>query len=376
MLRTLRTSQLARSGFGTPSFGLRFNSVGRAFVFSQTGEPKDVIQVLEYPIEKPLENQVLLKSLGFTINPADINQLEGVYPSVPPKSVQINNEDAAIGGNEGLFQVLDPGAKSGLKKGDWVLPRKTCFGTWRSHALVEADTVVKIDNTDLTKVQATTVSVNPSTAYEMLKDLKEGDWFIQNGGNSGVGRAAIQIGHILGLKSISVVRDRPDLEVLKKELTDLGATHVITEEEASDKLFSKQIKSWTGGKIKLALNCIGGKSATSIMRQLGAGGSIVTYGGMSKKPLTFPTGPFIFKDITAKGYWLTRWADKHPEEKAKTIENIFKFYREKKFVAPPVNISTLDFSKGNDVVLSEFLDALGKAQKGGGKKQLVQWVEY
>lgn len=352
------------------------HTLGRAFVFANTGTPSEVVQVHQYKLDEPRESQVLLRSLGFTINPADINQLEGVYPSIPPKSVELaDSTPAAVGGNEGLFEVIQAGTSAGdLAKGDWVIPRKTCFGTWRSHALAEHDTVTKIDKTGISKIEATTVSVNPSTGYELLGKLKEGDWFIQNGGNSGVGRAAIQVGRIRGLKSINVVRDRPDFEELKKELEGLGATHVITEEQASDKAFSKQIKSWTGGKIKAALNCIGGKSATSIMRQLGAGGEIITYGGMSKKPLTFPTGPFIFKDIVARGYWLTRWADANPEAKAQTVEQIFKYYRAKDFVAPPVNITVLDFSKGNDVILSEFLDALGQAVKGGsGKKQLVQW---
>jgi trans-2-enoyl-CoA reductase len=36
---------------------------------------------------------------------------------------------------------------------------------------------------------------------------------------------------------------------------------------------------------------------------------MVTYGGMSKQPLVVPTGAFIFKDITLKGFWLTRWLE-------------------------------------------------------------------
>lgn len=49
---------------------------------------------------------------------------------------------------------------------------------------------------DVDVATAATIAVNPCTAYRMLKDfvpLKEGDTIIQNGGNSAVGQAVIQV---------------------------------------------------------------------------------------------------------------------------------------------------------------------------------------
>jgi hypothetical protein len=45
----------------------------------------------------------------------------------------------------------------------------------------------------------------------MLKDfihLQPGDWVIQNGANSAVGQAVIQIAAAQGLKTINLIRDR------------------------------------------------------------------------------------------------------------------------------------------------------------------------
>lgn len=45
----------------------------------------------------------------------------------------------------------------------------------------------------------------------MIKDyenLKEGDWIVQNGGNSQVGLAVIQLAKDWNLKTINFVRDR------------------------------------------------------------------------------------------------------------------------------------------------------------------------
>jgi len=107
----------------------------------------------------------------------------------------------------------------------------------------------------------------------MLKDfatLEQGDFFIQNGANSGVGRAAIQLGRIWGYKSINIVRDRPDIEELRNDLMSLGATLVITEEEmGTDEGKAKIQEATRGTPIKLGLNCVGGSSTVKLVKSLG-----------------------------------------------------------------------------------------------------------
>jgi trans-2-enoyl-CoA reductase len=233
-----------------------------------------------------------------------------------------------------------------VQKGDWVIMRSTCFGTWRTHALATEKDILKISNKEgLDAVQVGTVSVNPCTAYRMLKDfeeLKEGDWFIQNGANSGVGRAAIQFGRLWGLKSINVIRERPDAEAtqkLKEELYNLGATKVVTEAELMEREFSGKVKEWTNGgreKVKVGLNCVGGKPTSALVKVLSHGGHLVTYGGMAKQPLPLPTGLLIFKDIKFSGFWVSRWSDQHPEEKQRMVDEILDLTRQKKFSDVPM----------------------------------------
>lgn len=88
---------------------------------------------------------------------------------------------------------------------------------------------------------AATIAVNPCTAYRMLKDfenLKEGSTVIQNGANSAVGQAVIQIAKFFNINTINVVRDRPDFESLRSHLISLGATHVVVENELRYVFFS------------------------------------------------------------------------------------------------------------------------------------------
>lgn len=57
------------------------------------------------------------------------------------------------------------------------------------------------------------VQVNPTTAYNMLKDfvdLQPGDWVLQNGANSAVGQAVIQIAAHRGIKTLNFIRNRYD----------------------------------------------------------------------------------------------------------------------------------------------------------------------
>lgn len=209
----------------------------------------------------------------------------------------------------------------------------------------------------------------------MLKDfetLNEGDWFIQNGANSGVGRDAIQLGRQWGLKSINVIRDRPDAtatQAMKDELLSLGATHVVTESELMDKSFSEQVKEWTSGgrePVKIGLNCVGGKPTAALVKCLSSGGHLVTYGAMSKQPLMLPTGALIFKDIRFSGFWVSRWSDQHPEEKKRTVEEVLGLIREGTFKDIPVQELKWDWGTEEGVLKEAVQGTLGGFRAGKG----------
>ncbi|EON99634.1 putative trans-2-enoyl- reductase protein [Phaeoacremonium minimum UCRPA7] len=336
----------------------------KALVFSKYGEPTDVLNLHTHSISPSLPAKaVLVRTLAAPVNPADVNTIQGTYGAKPTFSSLVGTaQPSAIPGNEGCLEVVSVGSGvTSLQKGDWVVPAASGFGTWRTHALVEnADSaLLRVDKDGLDPLQVATVSVNPCSAYRMLKDYVDlidlnvksyasgsaggGAWFIQNGGNSGVGRAAIQLGALWGLRSINVIRERDSpeaTEAMKKELLDLGATVVVTEKEFLDRSFTSRLKEeWTrGGKdpVMLGLNCVGGKSASSIAKSLSQGGTMVTYGAMAKQPVALPTGLLIFKDIRFRGFWLSRWAAQDKEGKKRTIEDILNLTRDGKFKDAPL----------------------------------------
>jgi trans-2-enoyl-CoA reductase len=43
-------------------------------------------------------------------------------------------------------------------------------------------------------------------------------------------------------------------------------------------------------------------------------GQYVTYGAMSRKPLSLPASLLIFKNISFHGFWVSKWCDKHSQE--------------------------------------------------------------
>jgi mitochondrial enoyl-[acyl-carrier protein] reductase / trans-2-enoyl-CoA reductase len=62
---------------------------------------------------------------------------------------------------------------------------------------------------DIPAAYASTLAINPATAYCLLREfvkLSPGDWIIQNGANSMVGLAVVQMAREMGIKTINVVR--------------------------------------------------------------------------------------------------------------------------------------------------------------------------
>lgn len=250
--------------------------------------------------------QVLIKMVQSTVNPADINTIQGVYGVKPALPFTL--------GNEGFGKVERIGKDvKNLQIGDWVIPDTNAWGTWRSCAVDTEESLYKIPN-DIEPAMAATLAVNPCTAYRMLQDfekLEKGDIVLQNAANSAVGQNVIQIARQLGFRTVNVVRNRDQVDKLKQELKDIGADYVVTDEEfRSSKLFKGELPP-----PKLVLNCVSGKAVIDLVKAMAENGTLVTYGGMSRQPLVVPTSAFIFKNIKLVGYWMTRWNWQHRNSK-------------------------------------------------------------
>lgn len=263
--------------------------------FSETGQPQDVLNIATGEVRQPVDSEVLVRMLAAPVNPADINFVQGVYgikPTLPD----------SVAGLEG-YGIVERSQSPMLQEGDRVIMLRG-VGSWSRYLTASADRFLKLE-ADVDPVQAAMLKVNPLTALRMLKgfvDLNEGDWIVQNAANSGVGRCIIQIAKKLGVRTINLVR-RPD--ELRDELSALGADIVAGEDEPD--VVKTVLAGLDGQRPVLASNAVGGESALRLMDMLAPGGSMVTYGAMSKKSIKVPNGFLIFKGIRLEGLWVTQW---------------------------------------------------------------------
>lgn len=134
-------------------------------------------------------DEMLPSAINMTNARILILYFQGTYPIKPTLP--------GVGGGEGVAEVLETkGSK--LEPGDWVLPGLAMSGTWRTHGVYEEENLIKIRN-DISVESAATLMINPATALRMLEDfisLRAGDWIVQNGANSAVGLAVIEIAKV------------------------------------------------------------------------------------------------------------------------------------------------------------------------------------
>jgi len=269
------------------------------------GKPEDVLRVEDVPVPEPAPGEFAVQMLLATVNPADLNIIEGKYGELP--------ELPAVIGNEGVGRVaaLGPGVE-GFSVGDLVLPMRR--GTWAQTMLTRATDAVRLP-AEIDPAQAAMLSVNPPSAAAMLSDfvpLQPGDWVVQNAANSAVGRSVIQIARARGWKTLNVVR-RPELV---GELQTLGGDVVVME----DVDLRSEVKTLCGpARPRLALNAVGGASALNLANALGDGGTLVTYGAMGRQPLKIPNGLLIFRRLVFCGFWLKSWREETPRSRQDAV---------------------------------------------------------
>lgn len=271
----------------------------RAVQFNRFGPPHEVAELVDQPDPgSPGPGHAVVDLLAAPINPADLLNLQGQYGVVPPLP--------ALGGFEGVGRVAAVGPDvAHVRPGDRVL---LSGGTWRERHLVPAAGLFPLP-AGLPAEQLAMLTINPLTARAMLADadLQPGEYIIKNAANSGVGRVLFGLARRAGVRGIAVVR-RPGLEDTVK---GWGAEHVVV--DGPD--LAVRVRAIVGeGKLRHAIDAIGGAATARLAASLDPGGAVVNYGLLSGENCQVGAADLVFRGITLRGFWLMTWFQRSSRE--------------------------------------------------------------
>ncbi len=326
-------------------------STGRAVRYYEHGDPGEVLQMEEIPVPEVGAGEVLLEMQATTIHPSDIGLINGSYGHL--------RDLPAVGGREGVGKVVSVGSGVDEKVVGRPVAMPDGQGTWQDYAKASADDLILLPA--LVPFDQLAISIlNPLTAWRLLNDfeyLKEGDFVIQNAGNSAVGLSVAQFAKKMGLNLISLVRS----EERRAELIDFGAGEVWIDD---DEVPNRTNELTEGKGCVLGLNSVGGRSALRLARSLGEGGVHVTFGAMDGSPIRFPTRSLIFDDVRFVGFWLDKWKRKQsPASLRNAVEEVLQ----------PLALTEISHPVDKVFGLDEFAGALARnSESRMGKVLLVR----
>lgn len=284
----------------------------RVVQFARTGNPPDVVEVVDLETGAVGEGEVLVDVEAAAINPSHLLTISGEY------GVQL--ELPAVPGAEGIGRVVEVGTGvENVQVGERIMI-PAHLGTWRQQMVVLAKDILLSFPPEGDVLQMEMLMANPPTAWHLLKSfvtLASGDWVIQNAANSTVGQYLMQLSRIYGYKTVNVVRREGLEEFIQKAGGDVCVV------DGPD--LGERVKAATNGaEIKLAVDAVAGESTQHLADCLTRSGVIMNYGLLSKKPCQLRPDDIIFRNISLRGFWLRMWLVEYStrEERKRLYEEL------------------------------------------------------
>ena len=235
----------------------------------QPGGP-EALQIAEWPVPAPGNDDVLIQVAAAGVNRADVLQRRGHYPSppgAPPNpGLEVAGHVVAVGDRVSEFKAGD--AVCALLQG----------GGYSEYCAVDVAQVLPVPG-KLNLIEAASLPETYFTVWSNLYEfaaLEHGATLLVHGGSSGIGISAIQLAKALG----SVVLTTVGTDDKARFCEQLGAQHAINYKTQD---FVAEVDKLTQGRgVDVVLDMIGGSYLARNLQVLAVEGRLVmiaTQGG-------------------------------------------------------------------------------------------------
>jgi NADPH:quinone reductase-like Zn-dependent oxidoreductase len=240
----------------------------KAFVWEKYGPP-ETLRIAEVAKPAPSADEVLVKVLGMSVNPADWHSVRGrplfsrftlgmVRPKYPIAGGDIAGQVEAVGEGVIRFKIGDEVYANLLEHG---------YGGFAEYVAVPVG-VMSLKPANLTHEEAAAVPTAAGTALQGLRyhgEIHAHQKVLINGASGGVGSFAVQIAKSQGAEVTGVTSTR-NIELVRA----LGADHVI----------DYTVTDFAAGtrRYDLILDTIGNRSVPDLRRALAEGGKAAVTG--------------------------------------------------------------------------------------------------
>src|ERR1700757_186067 len=269
-----------------------------AITYRRSGDPTEILEVTDIGEPSPPGLGQLQVRVGtFPIHPGDLMAISAMQ--TPGREV--------IAGIEATGVVTEVGAGvTGFSPGTRVafFPHQ---GAWRQ--VVNVDAAIAVPVPDVVPDEAAAPMVcNPITAL-MLRRASQQHFSVgfegvvlNNAAASSVGRLFTAIAERHQIATISIVRSLARAKQLRDRFPTVPAV------STADPGWVEQVRTAAGGRpIPVALDPVGGATASELLSALSPGGTLIIYGELAQEPIPLHAATVLHSAFAIRGLTINRW---------------------------------------------------------------------
>jgi NADPH:quinone reductase len=271
----------------------------KAIQVHEFGGP-EVLKLEEVQAPKPGAGQVLVRVHAAGVNPYDTYMRSGTYAIKPPLPYTPGSDAA------GVIEAVGTGV-SKVKAGDRVYTSRTLSGCYAEFALAQEDQVHHLP-ARISFTQGAGVWVPYGTAYHGLyhsAQARAGETVLIHGASGGVGTAAAQMAHAMGLAVFGTAGTEKGLALVKQEGAHQSFDH-------SKPGYQEEIMKATGGRgVDIILEMLANVNLAHDTKLLATRGRVIVIGNRGE--VTINARELMLRRASVRAFML--WNITAEEEK-------------------------------------------------------------